>query len=221
MSTLSLELREFSFPEELSNNRANFRVVFDVKYWTGSGARTTLKTSNAIKPGIDVFWECDRRKADRANFRRAGGPPDFEPRLDMDRLDDWDKVVVSLHSGGIHSVRAKLFDVDREDIWDKVVSFAGTLVRGIFGSARKVVTGVLPDALSGSAGDAIDEVSSYLVKKMAGGGDKVLFQGSARPERGSVEIRGQGTDGTYTIRLEVVEEVPPGEAAAEDSRDAD
>ena len=205
MPVKTLNLDRFVFGIKLPGNRANFRVVFDIKYWEGTGNKAKLKSVNAIKPGIDTYWECDPDKAGKANFRRLGD----KPEVNVEELDEWDKAVVTLSTSGFHSVRAKVFDVDREDFWDSVKDFAGSLVTGLLSAGEKSVTGVLPEAASEAVGGTVDELSSYLVKKLSGGSDRVLFQGSASLEDGGFTIEGGGKDGVYHLSLTVADEAPP------------
>ena len=209
MPVTTIRLDEFTFPAELPDDNANFRVVFDVKYWEGTGDAAKLKSATSIKPGVDTYWEADRDKRNKPNFRRAGEEPDFIPALAVGRLDGWDREVLNLSASGVHSVRAKVFDVDREDFWDKVKDFAGTLVEAVLGVGKKALGNVVPDPISEPVGGAVDEVSSYLVKKIAGGGDKVLFQGSARPEGNTIRIDGLGKRGRYVLSLALVPESGP------------
>jgi len=208
MPTQSLTLDRFVFPLRLPGNRANFRVVFDVKYWEGSGDKATLKSTNAIKPGIDTFWECDPSREGKANFRRLKEEDQFHPEVNVVGLDKWDRTVITVSTTGFHSVRAKIFDVDREGSWDFVRDFAGSLVDGILTAGKEVAGAAVPSIASDAVGGAVDELSSYLVKKMAGGSDKVLFQGSARLVEGTVTIEGAGTEGVFHLRLTVSTEAP-------------
>ena len=196
MPTQSLTLDRFVFPLRLPGNRANFRVVFDVKYWEGSGDKAKLKSVNAIKPGIDTFWECDPSREGKANFRLLKREDQFHPEVNVVGLDEWDRTVITVSTTGFHSVRAKIFDVDRGGSWDSVRDFAGSLVDGILTAGKEV------------AGAAVHELSSYLVKKIAGGSDKVLFQGSARLAEGTVTIEGAGSEGVFQLRLTVSNEAP-------------
>lgn len=196
MPTQSLTLDRFVFPLRLPGNRANFRVVFDVKYWEGSGDKAKLKSVNAIKPGIDTFWECDPSREGKANFRLLKREDQFHPEVNVVGLDEWDRTVITVSTTGFHSVRAKIFDVDRGGSWDSVRDFAGSLVGGILTAGKEV------------AGAAVHELSSYLVKKIAGGSDKVLFQGSARLAEGTVTIEGAGSEGVFQLRLTVSNEAP-------------
>ncbi len=138
MPTQSLTLDRFVFPLRLPGNRANFRVVFDVKYWEGSGDKAKLKGVNAIKPGIDTFWECDPSREGKANFRLLKREDQFHPEVNVVGLDEWDRTVMTVSTTGFHSVRAKIFDVDRGGSWDSVRDFAGSLVDGILTAGKEV-----------------------------------------------------------------------------------
>jgi len=217
MPTHTLVLERFEFPGDLETSRANFRVVFDVKYWSRKNKDTVeVKLATAVKPGADVFWECDPGRRSRPNYRRAMDGDEPLPRIDVDELDPWDREIIHLTSEGIISVRAKVYDVDREDFFDDVRDVVDGLLSGIFGTGERAL-GEAVSVARGAAGDAADEIRSYLVKKMTGGSDKVLFQGSGTPDRrGRIVITRAGTDGKrgsgdYTIVLRSEEWSPPGE----------
>lgn len=206
----TLKLKGFAFPEKLPGGRANFRIVFDVRYWVVDGKKAALATATSINPGIDTYWECDPDRRGSPNYRRKGDSAE----IDMATLDAWDLAVITLDTPLIHSVRAKVFDVDREDLWDKVRDIAGDLVSVVAGVGRTAAVAAVPSAVGKVTGDAADELTSYLVKKLAGGNDKVLFQGSAGPKGKDITISGSGTDGkggqgTYTIVLEIIDEKAP------------
>ena len=215
MAIITVKLEEFEFPNTLPDNRANFRVVFDIKYWVKSNNTTTLKSTQSIKPGIDTFWEADTSKKDKPNFHRKKKGDEsgrFLPSLAVDNLDEWDREIVTVNSTGIHSVRAKVFDVDRPDFWDSVKDFAGQLIQALIGAGKKTVQHKTPDNFDEPVGGVFDEISSYVVKKIAGGGDKVLFQGSGRPpnENGkTIQIEGKGSQGDYNLSLSISTEKPP------------
>jgi len=176
--TQSLTLDRFVFPLRLPGNRANFRVVFDVKYWEGSGDKAKLKSVNAIKPGIDTFWECDPSREGKANFRLLKREDQFHPEVNVVSLDEWDRTVVTISTTGFHSVRAKIFDVDRGGSWDSVRDFAGSLVDGILTAGKEVAGAAVPSIASDAVGGAVHELSSYLVKKI--GADPTRCSSGAR-----------------------------------------
>lgn len=217
MPSQTLKLTSFIFPGDLPDNRANFRIVFDVKYWVGLGDDAKLRMANSIKPGIDTFWECDLGRVGRANFVRllnADGVT-YSPAVDVDALTPWDREIITLDTTGLHSVRVKIYDVDRKGFWDKIKGTLGAIIEGVFGAGSKGASAAVPDALSDATGGSIDEISSYLVKKLSGGTDKVLFQKSDSPDaQGRVTISGLGTNGRgdkgpYQLVLTFAPESPP------------
>jgi hypothetical protein len=222
MTAYTLMLTEFEFPDELEPTRANFRVVFDVKYWaTKTRGEHEVKIANSIKPGADVFWECDPGRQSRPNYVRAmkGNKP--LPRVDVESLDEWDRIVLHVEAAEIISVRAKVYDVDRESFFDKIKDFLGGLVEGAVGVGRLTWSDALPVGAKDTAGDSIDEIQSFLVKKVTGGSDKVLFQGSGKPDaKGVVRITRPGTDGKkgsapYALEIRLQEWRPGVRASAE------
>ena len=184
-------------------------MLFDVRYAQGQGPKAKAKQATAISPGADTFWECDTGRKAKANFVRARrGPRSWEVAIDMELLDDWARTVILVDADEVIAVRAKVFDVDRQGFWDSIGDLAGDLVAGLAGLAGRGVTHAIPRDFSGATGDAFDELGSFLSKKLAGGGDHVLFQGSARPDNGQILISGPGTNGRkgrgiYTLELSV------------------
>lgn len=209
MSYREIRLEHFEFPPELPNDRANFRIVFDLRYLQGSEAKARPRQVTAIAPGVDTFWECDTGRADKANFVRARrGPRSWLPAVDMALLDDWARTIVLLQADEVLAVRAKVFDIDRNGFWDAVADVAGDLFQGVVATAGRRLSSTTPRDLRGATGDAVDEIGSYLAKKLAGGADGVLFQGSARPTGDRIVISGPGTNGRkkrglYRIELSI------------------
>lgn len=213
MPTLTVSLERFAFPAELDRRRANFRVVFDIKYWARvTNTRHEVRVANALKPGADVFWECDPTRSGRPNYVRAMDGETPLPWIDIPSLDPWDRVVLHIEAEQIIAVRAKVFDVNRERFFEDIENVLGGLVSGVFGVGRHREAG--PESAGArAAGDAIDEIHSYLVKKLTGGGDKVLFQGSGTPDAdGRIHIARIGTtgdgSGPYELELAVTEWTP-------------
>ncbi len=207
MPPMELRLERFEFPRKLPNNKANFRVLFDIHYET----RNDIKHAASIKPGADTFWECDIGRSQKANFVRAkDARGKWTNQINVPQLDDWDRTVIYLKGDSVRAVRAKVFDVNRGGFWDKIGAIAGSLLTGFARIAKKKVTAAVPEPLDDATGDASEEISSYIIKKVVGGDDTVLFQGSARPDQdGMIAIEGMGSDGnggkdTYRIELAVI-----------------
>lgn len=201
MPLFELKLTQFLFPNNLSNNKANFRFVVDLRLIKGEGQFTT---EHAVMPSLDTFWECDNGKSNKPNYVRhceiiSNGNVNYS-QFDMNKIDDWDKLIFLVKGERLHAIQFKVFDVDRKDAWDKMQNIAGKLIDA-FGKITDAIPG-------GQLGGAIPDLFSFLLKKIAGG-DKVLFRGSTKIEdlddENSVEkkIQGRGTDGEYQIDFSV------------------
>ena len=166
MPTFELNLTGFKFPRNLDKDYANFRFVVDMRYAAPDG---TLMTAQAVLPGLDTFWECDPTRAREPNYVRGKDEGDYGI-IDMQRVDPWDKLIWMLPASKLHSIQFKVFDVNRTDGWDKIKTALSSMTAALFEDAKRFVPGVF--------GGAIDDVKSFLLKKLAGGGDKVLFKGS-------------------------------------------
>ena len=59
MPLYELRLNGFQFPENLDDDKANFRFIVDLRY-TRNGNQ--YPTERIVMPGMDTYWECDPRK---------------------------------------------------------------------------------------------------------------------------------------------------------------
>ena len=192
-----LSLTGFDFPAQLSNSRANFRFLVDLRYVAAEG---TFSTEQAVMPSLDTFWECDTGKKDKPNYVRASGSPSFDFESTPPKIDPWDRLILVVKCLRLHSVQFKVIDVDRADAWDRVKSFLGGVIQAVVGRAKDQIPVSTP--LSDSLGTAVDDIQSFLLKRLAGG-DRVLFRGSytfdQTPDSDSLVVEGQGTKGHYRI----------------------
>ena len=206
MKTFELTLTKFLFPKDLSNGKANFRFVVDLRFINSKGQFTT---EHAVMPSLDTFWECDTGREDRPNYVRYSKDNGCYSQFNMcdkDIIDDWDRLILLVRGKSLHSIQFKVIDVDRKDAWDKVKNTLGGMVGAVIGKITGVVSEKLPLSLPESLGGAADDVHSFLLKKLAGG-DKVLFRGSHKFKCTDKEpcISGDGTEGKYKIGFSLEE----------------
>ena len=105
VSIYELRLTGFSFPAVLPNDKANFRIVAEVRYVTPEGG---FASDHAVLPGLDTFWECATDKAAEPNYVRADGAASF----DMTKVDAWDALMLMFRATSVHSVKLTVFDVN-------------------------------------------------------------------------------------------------------------
>jgi len=205
VSVYELRLTSFNFPSALPNDKANFRIVAEVRYVTGDGAFTT---DHVVMPGLDTFWECATDKSAEPNYVRA----DAAASIDMVKVDSWDALILMFKAKAVHSLKLTVFDVNRRDAWDTIKDHLGPVLDAVLSKATAALPAVGPLTLVKSTlGDASADVESYLLKKLAGSGDKVLFKGSAQlhapaaPAPLVQTIAGQGSLGRYSIEVTLAE----------------
>ena len=181
MATFELNLSGFKFPKDLDKDKANFRLVADLRYAALDG---TLMTAQAVLPGLDSFWECDKTRSHEVNYVRGKDEGNWGC-IDMKRIDAWDRLIFMLPATKLHSIQFKVFDVNREDGWDKIKNALTSITSALFEESKKIMPGVF--------GGATDDVKSFLLKKWAGG-DSILFKGSllfSKDAQGSHKISGR------------------------------
>ncbi len=196
--TYELVLTSFRFPRKLPPRRANFRFVADVRYVNGRGEHAT---EHSVMPDLARHWECDPQRKSSPDFVRA---PDSgaSSSFDMERIDDWDRLILLVRGDGIHSIQLKVFDVNRPDAWDSLRRALGDVVRTVVGRTRAVlpeVAGLLSDSL----GSAATDLESALITRLSAG-DRLLFRGSSNlTDPGAYVIAGRGRGGAYAIDLDL------------------
>jgi len=189
ISIFELTLQGFSFPDELPNNRANFRFVVDLRLIQGG----KFKTETVIMPGFDTWWECDLRKRRQPEYVRQAGGPAFN----MKRIDDWERLVLLTKAEALHSLQVKVFDVDRPGFWDNLGGAFSRVVQTALGRARDALP--VADLATEGFGLVEEDLRSTVAKRLAGG-DKLLFRGSkVLKKSGDFSIRGAGVDGEYVL----------------------
>ena len=220
MKDFEFALKGFRFPRKLSNNKANFRFVVDLRFINGDDQ---FITEHAVMPSLDTFWECDTSRQDNPNYVRSGDTEneniEFEGKnydcsmFNIGSIDAWDRLILRVKGKRVHSIQFKVFDVDRKDAWDEVKNFLGGVIRTVIGGIKGGILGKAPFPLPAALGGAADDVQSFLLKKLAGG-DDVLFRGSTsfEDENGYVlqdkaehvgDVRGRGTEGFYWVTFQV------------------
>lgn len=213
MTTYRLTLEGFSFPQDLSRNRSNFRFLVDLRYLD---QKRNFQTSHAVMPSLDTFWECDPRRDEKPNYVRAGSGAEF----DMSRVDCWDRLIHMVTCERLLAIQFKVFDVNRPDAWDRMKSFAGGVAGALVGRVRRELPqgGMFARPMGGAA----DDLESFLLFKLAGGGDRLLFRGSKAISESSETlcVSGTGSEGQYCVRIRTQQVSVETQEAKDQTQDA-
>ena len=194
MSGYSVELTKFGFPEQLDDKKANFRIQVDLRYQKLDGG-FALKT--VLMPGLELYWECSKKDNQNKRYkpgcylvRKKDNNGNWSSEVDLRAVGPWGKRF-RLQAKSLYELRATVFDVDRKDWWDR---FSGA-IQSVVGKVLSYVR-----FAGGVVTPVVEDAASSIGRKLAGGGDKILFVGSAEPASSSSwTIAGVGIQGDYSL----------------------
>ena len=205
MPTYELSLTDFTFPKDLPESRSTFRMLMDVRYIDSQGK---FATHHAVLPGLDTYWECEKAHKNEANYVRD---PEA-PKLDMRKIDDWDRLFFLFKATSIHSIQVRVIDIEKEGgFLDKIKDYAGSIVEALVGTAKTAALGAIPGSISfvkDAFGSAVHDVEAFGLAQLAGAKrtDSLVFKQARKgiPEftnGGAFFIDGPGTKGDYKLDL--------------------
>jgi hypothetical protein len=208
MPNFELTLEGFTFPKDLPEARSTFRFLIDIRYIDPDGK---FATAHAVLPGLDTYWECEKEKAGEASYVRHKTLPKF----DMDKIDEWDRLIALLKAKSLHSLQIKVFDIEKTGgFLDKIKEYAGMIVEALVGKATSAATGGIPappDFAKDAFGAAVHDVEAFALAQLAGikQQNSLIFKRSEKnfpaAPGGVFSIKGAGTKGDYEVELKVTE----------------
>ena len=163
MPTFTVKLKNFCFPEDLDDKKANFRFIIDVRYITDGGV---FVVEHVVMPSLDTFWECDKGRTDKPNYVRDRDTSCF----DMDQIDAWDHLAIRLTCKKVDSMQVKVIDVDRADVFDKLKGAMQGVLQVAIGTPRTRIASSnpidvdLPASTRQSLGSAADDVEALVLR---------------------------------------------------------
>lgn len=208
MANLELTFEGFTFPKNLPEKRSTFRFMIDLRYIDPDGKFATI---HSVLPGLDTYWECEKEKAGEASFVRHK----TDPKIDMDKIDQWDKLIVLTNVKTLHSLQVRVFDIEKTGgFLDKIKDYAGMIVEALVGKATTAVTTAVPtvpDFTKDAFGTAVHDVEAFALTQLAGikQQDSLIFKGSRHdftPTPDNIfPIKGGGTSGDYEVKIKIRE----------------
>jgi hypothetical protein len=205
MPTYELSLTDFAFPKDLPESRSTFRMLLDVRY---IDTDDKFATYHAVLPGLDTYWECEKAHKNEANYVRDPK----EPKLDMGKIDSWDRLFFLFKANSIHSIQIRVIDIEKEGgFLDKIKDYAGSIIEALVGNAKTAALGAIPGSISfvkDAFGSAVHDVEAFGLAQLAGAKrqDSLVFKQARKgiPEfsaGGAFTIDGPGTKGDYKLGL--------------------
>lgn len=216
-----ITLDAFQFPARLPGRQANFRLIAELRY---QNKRGDFDTETAVLPGLDTFWECQPGAHAKQNFvrkeqpaaarrgRKKGSTAYYLPEVDVERVDDWDRLVLRIRALQLNRLKVTVLDVNRKNWWDALAEAAARFAGGVIDRAAKRAKAETRDVpfAGGPAGDAFgglaDDVQAAITRRLAGGSDtKVLFAASAPASGYRPVVIGAGGDDGYRLAFRIVD----------------
>jgi hypothetical protein len=220
MPIYELTLKGFTFPKQLDEARSTFRFLTSVRFINKEG---NFDTAHAVSPGLDTYWECEKKNSSSPFYVRAKNTPEFE----MNNIDLWDRLIFTVRANDLHSLQLKVIDIEKTGgLLDKIKDYANSLISSLVGVVKPMVTGTVPQKVSfvkDTLGEAVTDVESLALSTLSGmkGKDSLLFKSSLTKvgdtdgnhklpvASGDFSIGpAEGHQGTYKIdlHLEIIQE---------------
>jgi len=151
VSNIILTITDFTFPADLPDKFAAFRLQVYLRYADADG---NLKEVMEVTPGAGEkdYWECEKKNKSKPNFVRH---PTL-PKIDTTKVDVSAREVLfsGLKFASLDRVTVKTYDVEKDGTFDKVV-------RG----ALKVAFPVAVNLLSAGTAITVGNILSELKKQ--------------------------------------------------------
>ncbi|MBL8182214.1 MAG: hypothetical protein JNL64_11470 [Blastocatellia bacterium] len=207
MSNFRLKLDRLILPNFGKNqSRKNFRLVFDISYFTDD-EKPKIGNSLVILPA-EYDWQWRDKSGDKYL------PPKDETvdpvELDLTVMDDnlngfskLDRQILLFQGKKVDSIKIKIFDVKEKTFGDALIWVAKNVLPTAVAGALSAVTGTIGSKFVVSLITELNdknELSSALVSELtkkfgSKAGDKVLFNGAVSEDDvkpGSLKIKGEG-----------------------------
>ena len=173
----SVEITRFRFPDDLDDDKANFRLQVALRYRDHNGE---YGIHTVVLPGFNLYWECSEEKNIENEVK-----PDFHlvrkeieqgvyvPEVDFEKAGAWGKLF-RLKAEELYELRVTVFDVDRQGWLDKL----GDVFSDVLNNVVKTVP-----TMSGILKPIVDETAATIGQKISNDDDRILVVHSSEYDR--------------------------------------
>lgn len=211
MKSVYIAVTDLTFPEKLEDKYCKFRPVVSLRY-KDSNDKTTY--AREVLPGLGKrdYWECEKDNKNKDGYVRH----DTLPKVDMENKLDISKREITFDDLDIKTfdrIEVEIFDIDIKVGWEVTVSKLATLIPA---DALALLNPALPPtlmlvkaAVEKATGKNVSDLEKGLISKLIGkedGAARSIFARSQQltnPPQTSVTLAGPGTQGDYSISLEI------------------
>jgi hypothetical protein len=211
MNSVNITITDLTFPDKLEDKYCKFRPVVSLRY-KDSNDKTTY--AREVLPGLGKrdYWECEKDNKNKDGYVRH----DTLPKVDMENKLDISKREITFDDLDIKTfdrIEVEIFDIDIKVGWEVTVSKLATLIPA---DALTLLNPALPPtlmlvkaAVEKATGKNVKDLEKGLISKLVGkedGAARSIFARSqtlTNPPQTSVTLAGPGTQGNYSVSLEI------------------
>lgn len=210
MKSVYIAITDLTFPEKLEDKYCKFRPVVSLRY-KDSNNKTTY--AREVLPGLGKrdYWECEKDNKNKDSYVRH----DTLPKVDADKLDIMKREITfeGLDIKSFDRIEIEIFDIDIKVGWEVTVSKLATLIPAdtlaLINPALPPTLILIKKAYEKASGKSVSDLEKGLVSKLIGkedGAARSIFAKSqplTNPPQTSVTLTGPGTQGNYSVTLEI------------------
>ncbi len=158
MANIKLTVTDFTFPADLKDKYAAFRLSAFLRY---TDSEDKLVDVMEVIPGAGNtdYWECEKGNKNRPDFVRHS----TLPKIDITKVDESrrEALFAGLKFKSLERVTVKIYDIEKDGKWDKV-----------FREGLKLAFGVGVDLLSAGTAITVGNAYAALNKKLGKDADR-------------------------------------------------
>lgn len=208
--TVNIVITDLTFPDKLEDKYCKFRPVVSLRY---KDLQDKTMYAREALPGLGKrdYWECEKDNKNKDGYVRH----DTLPKVDTDKLDIM-KREIKFEDLGVKAfdrIEIEIFDIDIKVGWEVTVSKLATLIPAdtlaLINPALPPTLMLVKKAYEKASGKSVSDLEKGLVSKLIGkedGAARSIFAKSqplTDPPQGSITLTGPGTQGSYSVTLEI------------------
>lgn len=128
MTNVRLTVNDFTFPADLKDKYAAFRLVVTLRYSDSAGKLIDVME---VVPGAGDadYWECEKGNKNKPNYVRDPS----SPRIDTSKVSvsRREAIFSDLDLQTLERVTVKIYDVEKDGKWDKIAREAIKIAFGV------------------------------------------------------------------------------------------
>ena len=163
MPNVRLTVTDFTFPTDLKDDFAAFRLIVSMRYIDQDDKLVDVKE---VIPGAgnEDYWECEKGNKKKKNFVRH---PTL-PKIDTTKVDESrrEAVFAGLTFKSLERVAVKIYDIEKDGKWDKALDKGLKLAFGVgldlFGAGTAMTVGNILTSLKKAKAAERSEVEKQL-----------------------------------------------------------